>query len=272
MLPDMMHELYDRLENSSRILIDKMLYIEPFTLKFYQYYELQSGEFSFTELPFISMDGIDFRPGDDIFSPWLGMRIHQSGLFPVLIHDLNSLVKPDLDKRYGCSWGLTGELRVSSVMSVLRLQVYDYKRKVTLSSFDIPFKGMDSSAIASLIDSSLPFILDSILSEEEKGRICIVDPDFKISGDRIYSDHGYLGPFGTIKSFPLLLGLNRFLVVEDSVPLNKRLKFKEKKLMKYPVFIPDFESFNTAVLIGPGGLTHETYTEKDILYAEQLFQ
>lgn len=272
MLPDILNELDYRLKSEETALTAGTLFVEPFTIRYYQYYELNGGEYSFTELPFLSIDGEDFHSGDDMFSRWLGLRLHLSGIFPVVIHDLKSRVREGEAIRYGCTRGLRGEVRISEVMSVLRLQVYDYKRREIVSVFDLPFHGLTAGSVASVIDESLPFILDAVLSEEAQRRVTVVEPRFEIPGERIYTERGYQGPFGVVNAFPTSVGLNKYLLVEDEKTETKKKDESGQRIVERTLFIPELSSFNNAVLVGPDGAAVDTYSEKDILYAEKLFE
>jgi hypothetical protein len=257
---EMLDELFYRIENPHHSnFCSNTIYMEPFSIKFYDYYELASGEYSFTELPFISMSGVDFHDGWDLFSSWLGMRLHLSGLFPVVLHDLKSRVSEKTETRNGCNWGIKGDIRVSSVMSVLRLSVYDYRRRETVAQFDYPFNELSSYEVSQVIDMAIPSIMNNVLSREASSNLAAVKMDFSYEEEKnIYTEMGYQGPADTIHVFPVKVGLNKFLIIN---------KTKNKTKTS-----PDLTSFNTVVLTGADGEINRTYTEKEILYAEKLFE
>ncbi len=272
LLPDILNEIQYRLEQKQEPHQTSTIYVEPFPVKFYQYYEIQNGEFSFTELPFMTLDGADFRADEDIVSQWMGMRLHLSGFFPVLIHDLKSKTRADVSSRATCQWGLKGEIRISQRLSVLRLQIFDYRRREILASYDIPFSGLKAEDVSDVIDRSLPFILNTVLSDEARKRIVMLDTDFPLTGDRIYTASGYQGPWGMIHSIPGQVGLNRFLIVSDEWHESEDKNLFQKSEVVRELYLPDLSSYNTALLVGPDGRTVDTYLEKDILYAEKIFE
>ena len=254
-LPGMLDELDNRLGKRNYSHVCDRIYIEPFDLHFFDYFELENGDFTFTELPFFTLDGRDYRKGDDLFSEWLGLRLHLSGYFPVVIHDLRGRVAAESTRRPGCTWGIRGEVRISQVLSVLRLSVYNYPRQETVEVYDIPFRGLDMASVASLLDKTLPYVMDRILSNEARRSMTVISPDFSHKeGSQIYTEWGYQGPGEFIGAYPARVGINRYLVVKDDFS---------------PV---DMSGFNEALLVGPDGTVFSTFVDKEIHYVEKLLE
>ncbi|MBN2627500.1 MAG: hypothetical protein JXA95_12605 [Spirochaetales bacterium] len=255
-LPGILAELDYRLAGKRGTYLSDPLFVESFTVQYYNYYELSSGDYSFTEMPFIILEKKDYHRDDDLFSEWLALRLHLSGIFPVVMDDQPHLTKEGDGHPSFCTWGIKGQVKISEVFSLLRVDIFNYRRQETVGSYDFPFEGQDMAAVSALIESVLPFIYDRILSNEVKRDLVLFKPDFHqpLESTAIYTKEGYQGPRDLVTLFPARLGLNRFLVQEDQ-------------------FLPvDLSGFNEAHLVGPGGEVFGVYTEREIRYAEKLFE
>ncbi len=277
-LPDVMNEFYFRTASGAAPVLDKQIYIEPLKVRYYQYYEIGTGEYAFTEIPFMILGGTDFREDNDIIHELLGMRLHQSGVYPLLFADLDSRCRETGRRRPGASWGIRSELRVSDRLSVFRLEIWDYKRQVLVNRYDFPFNGFSMEVISSVLDMAVPFVLEDTLSTAEKQRVSIVTPRLEEEADRIYTGHGYLGPADLTQSYIMQTGLNKLLFILDPlVPLSdeeaKEAKKNDESVDPRPeLVIPDLTSFNISVLADPSGSHYRVFKERDILYAESIFQ
>jgi hypothetical protein len=250
-LPSILNELDYRLSHRTEQFSSDTIYLEPFKLHYFDYYELKCGEYVFTEIPFITMDDMDYWQDDDIFSEWLGLRLHLSGFFPVVIHDFEQSLEEEKVSRKGCTWGIQGDISISEKMSVLRLSIYNYRLQEKVAEYKFPFNGIEQEEVSSVIDRSLPFILDCILSNEMKQVITLISPEFK--GGDVYRESGYQGPSNLISSYPVKVGLNRFLVEsEGDIPL-------------------DLSGYNQLFLVNPEGEIYHTFLDEEIHYGEKLF-
>ncbi|MDC7220321.1 MAG: hypothetical protein PQJ59_10290 [Spirochaetales bacterium] len=247
-------ELDYRLAHNDGTFLSDTIYVEPFKVRFFDYYELKNREYAFTELPFLTMDGRDYRLGDDLFSEWLGLRLHLSGYFPVVIHDMDERVE-GTDRPPECTWGIKGEVRVSKVFSILKLTVYNYPRQEVVGEYDFPFDSLRIKDVSKVIDSMIPFIMDRVLSNEVRRNMITVDPKFKFKhGTQVYRESGYQGPLNLIGCYPVEIGMNRFLVEKDN-------------------FRPyDLSGFNETLLVSPTGEVFHSYTKKEVNYGEKLFE
>jgi len=257
-LPEMFHELFLRYEESQRPFFSKNIYCESFSVRFYSYYELENQEFSFTEIPFRNIDGTDFKNDCDVVSDLIGLRLHASGLANISLGAPAHLTQNDFYNRSSYVWGIRGELKISGKINVFHLEIYNYKRKNIVAAYDIPFYGYDTQGLYGLTDLALPFILDSVLTENEKKQVVFIEkPPVNIYADKLYGSRGYLGPNYLIRTFILPSGLSRLLFKKggftDSSSWNRGL-------------------FNAALLVNPSGTLTKIYTQKDILYAEKLFE
>ena len=277
-LPDIMNEFNFRSAVSNSPVLDKQIYIEPLKVRYYQYYEIGTGEYAFTEIPFMILGTTDFREDNDILHEMLGMRLHQSGVYPLLFADLNNRCRETGRRRPGATWGVRSELRISDRLSVFRLEIWDYKRQVLVNRYDFPFNGYSTEVLSKLLDMAVPYVLEDTLSAAEKQRVSIVTPSLEEDADRVYTDHGYIGPASLTVSYIMQTGLNKLLFIKDArIPLTKdeekEAKRNDESLEpRQELAIPDLTSFNVSVLADPSGSHYRIFKERDILYAESIFQ
>ncbi|WP_026245184.1 hypothetical protein [Alkalispirochaeta alkalica] len=258
-MADMFAELVLRIdeEREPRNLFHSTIYVNPLELSFFHLTTLECGEFEFSPVPFLSLDGADYRRQDDHIRDLLGYGLHLGGLVRAEIGDMDGVVRENLSQRGVGDYSVDGKLKLSERLTILETTLMNNRTGREVMHYVFPLESLDLVYLQErLRDVSRLLILATVPFEArlQVGALRPQSRDHFPEEAHIYFQGYHLGR-GDLSGQLLPAGLNIFRIVEPDLR-------EEKGTGEYLM----------GVLMRPYEHTSETISREDLPYAQFLLR
>ncbi len=183
----------------------KRVVIDPFTMDLRKIVELESGEFDFITTPFITLDGIPIRAGDDYFSKILGYQLASTQLFQVMnfsalseyseTHGINSV---------NADYRIKGKVKLTDKINIILVDVYDLKNNSKIYSIQYPMDVMPLRDVWNIYQLISEKIVSTIFTAEQYSYV----PQLEAPKYGFFINDMFAG-WDIIKNFALPKGLHK---------------------------------------------------------------
>ncbi|MDR0312024.1 MAG: hypothetical protein LBI14_00340 [Treponema sp.] len=206
-------ELHARLSQRYSGATRKRIVIDAFKLEFFRLAEHSSGEFDFIPAPFLELEGMTLRDGDDFFSRMMEYVLASTNLFQTFpIEDFREYSNAVVSASNPVDYRIQGRVQLSEYECVIYVDVLDVRsggaRVVSLRQ---PLLSYSFDGIWNAYRFLSVQIIEKLFEHESYGIV----PKLESPGRSFFSNGMFIG-WDTLENFVLARGLH---VISTGSPL-----------------------------------------------------
>lgn len=208
---EIVNEMIARSKVINYPLFDKVIYVDDFTLNLSQTTRSKSGATETTEIPFIKIDNVEYKPEDTIFDDLFMYNLHISNLFTVQNNNLSHYTVNVETVDDNIDYIVTGSLDLNKNKFILSLTVKEIRIKEektrsrrrkevsktvhTISELftrRYELKNLKNDYLNKVFPNFINDLVKGMLTCEELNRTATLDIDSHYGCESIYLDDYYI--------------------------------------------------------------------------------
>ncbi|MCK4797161.1 MAG: hypothetical protein KAT05_07250, partial [Spirochaetes bacterium] len=195
-------EMIKRSNSIKKPIFDKNIYIKNFDINFSIYTKSKTGETQASDLPFIKVNGVEYKKDDNFFNELLLYNFHISRTFTVWNNNFKKYVKQNPVIPSGIDYIISGDIDISKKIITIALKVTDNKKwgrrsgqreRKVLFHKKYFIKNVNLNNLYNNMREFTKDIIINLIDIEEQKMIGEIKFDSYYGNDMFFCDDYYLG-------------------------------------------------------------------------------
>jgi len=166
-LVECLAELASRNAPSKNANKTRTFFVNRFKLSFYRYSELQSGDFAFSETPFLQKDTIDIRPSDEFLSELIAYNLNSTRMAQATVQDGERFVDVSMASKRSAKYIVDGQLAITDKLCLATIILRTANSEAAPRVIRVPFASVNATELFGLARGLSSMLLSCGSSDED---------------------------------------------------------------------------------------------------------